>query len=65
MISDLPRNDWMVIGRALQDRVAVLEAVFAELDRKPSTLCEHEINKCQRIRRLVDAHVDATWTPPR
>ena len=57
----LTRDDWMVIGRALQDRTAVLEATDGF---GAGTLRFHEVERCKRLRSVVDAHVDATWVAP-
>jgi hypothetical protein len=56
------RDDWMVISRALQDRVAALENTDGF---GAGTLRFHEAEKCKRLRTVIDAHVDATWVAPK
>lgn len=52
----LSRDEWMVINRALQDRVAVL---LEKGSGRP--LVGKEISECERLEKLTRAHIDATW----
>ena len=54
----LSRDDWMVIGRALQDRANVLENTDGF---SAGTLRYSEVERCKALQKLVDAHVDAIW----
>jgi hypothetical protein len=53
---ELSRDDWMVISRALQDRITALRRSqgFAA-----GSLRGEEVDHCENLRRIVDAHVDA------
>lgn len=57
----LSRDDWMVIERALQDRVVKLKE---SQGFGPGSLRYHEIQKCNRLRGVINEHVDATQKPP-
>ena len=53
----LSRDEWLVINRALQDRVSVLS-------RRPGQLVGQEIAECERLEKITRAHVDETWVAP-
>jgi hypothetical protein len=54
----LTRDDWMVVSRALQDRIDAL-------GRQGGHLCGLEVEHCRRLETMISAHVDHTWIDPK
>lgn len=50
-VVNLSRDDWMVIERALQDRIEVLKATA---NFGPGSLRFHEVQTCGRLRTLIN-----------
>lgn len=55
-MTPLTRDDLMVLERGLQDRIEALEGNFKIVRMGP--LVKNEIDKCNRLRAILNAEID-------